>query len=57
MGRRAGLDIEDQSPLLAAGQIGTPIAEYVSPDAEDYAEAVASGDMDKLSQPTSETDS
>ena len=50
MGRRAGLDIEDQSPIIAAGQIGTPIAEFVSPDAEDYAEAVASGEMDKLSQ-------
>ena len=50
MGRRAAVDIDDQGPVIAAGQIGTPIAELVAPDAGDYVEAVASGEIEKLDQ-------
>ncbi len=45
---RAAIAVEDQAPL-AAGAIGTPIAEYLSPDAVEYAEAVANDELDKLS--------
>jgi MFS family permease len=38
---RVGIAIEDQSQLIATGAIGTPIAEFIAPGAEDYAEAVA----------------
>ena len=38
---RAGIDVKDQTHLIATGTIGTPIAEYNAPGAEDYAEAVA----------------
>ncbi len=44
---RAGVAIEDQSPL-AAGAIGTPIAEYLTPDPVEYAEAVANDELDQL---------
>ena len=38
---RVGIAVEDQSQLIATGAIGTPIAEFIAPGAEDYAEAVA----------------
>jgi len=38
---RAGIKVEDQSHFIATGTIGTPIAEFNAPDAEEYAEAVA----------------
>jgi MFS family permease len=38
---RAGIKVEDQSHFIATGTIGTPIAEFNAPDAEDYVEAVA----------------
>jgi len=38
---RAGIDVKDQTHLIATGTIGTPIAEFNAPGAEDYAEAVA----------------
>ena len=38
---RAGIDVKDQTQLIATGTIGTPIAEFNAPGAEDYAEAVA----------------
>lgn len=44
---RAGVAIEDQAPL-AAGTIGTPIAEYLAPDPVEYAEAVANHELDQL---------
>ncbi|MGI9310658.1 MAG: hypothetical protein ACR2P7_03875, partial [bacterium] len=50
MGQRAGVDIEDQVPTLAAGQIGTPIAEICDPDPIDYVEAVISGDVGALDE-------
>ncbi|MFT5659146.1 MAG: MFS family permease [Gammaproteobacteria bacterium] len=45
---RASLDLKDQSPFIAYGTIGTPIAEYNAPDAVDYAEAVANDELDEL---------
>jgi len=38
---RAGIDVKDQTHFIATGTIGTPIAEFNAPGAEDYAEAVA----------------
>ena len=38
---RAGIKVEDQSHFIATGTIGTPIAEFNAPDAEDYVEAIA----------------
>jgi MFS family permease len=38
---RAGITVDEQSQSIAAGSIGTPIAEFVAPDAAEYAEAVA----------------
>ena len=38
---RVGIDVKDQTHLIATGTIGTPIAEFNAPGAEDYAEAVA----------------
>ena len=50
MGQRAGVDVEDQSPTLAAGQIGTPVAEICATDAVDYVEAVRSGEVERLDE-------
>ncbi|MDD9875063.1 MAG: hypothetical protein OXU22_05945, partial [Gammaproteobacteria bacterium] len=50
MGQRAGVDVEDQVPTLAAGQIGTPVAEISAPDAVDYVEAVISGEVERLDE-------
>ncbi|RLA15523.1 MAG: MFS transporter [Gammaproteobacteria bacterium] len=38
---RAGIDVKNQTHLIVTGTIGTPIAEFNAPGAEDYAEAVA----------------
>ena len=38
---RAGLEVKDQSHVIATGVIGTPIAEYNAPDAVEYAVEVA----------------
>jgi MFS family permease len=47
---RAGIKIEDQSHFIATGTIGTPIAEFNAPDAEDYAEAVAKHETELLDE-------
>ena len=49
IGARPGVALEDQSDLVA-GPLGTPIAEYLSPDSVEYAEAVANQDFDTLDQ-------
>ena len=49
IGVRAGIAIEDQSQLIA-GPLGTPIAEYIAPDSIEYAEAVASDQIERLDQ-------
>jgi MFS family permease len=41
---RAGIAVEDQSQLIATGAIGTPIAEFIAPDAAEYARAVANNE-------------
>ncbi len=56
MGQRAGVDVEDQAPALAAGQIGTPIAEICATDAVDYVEAVASGEVERLDEQAAENE-
>ncbi len=39
---------EDQSPAIAAGLIGTPVAQYNAPDAEEYVEALIQDELHKL---------
>lgn len=39
---------EEQGPNISAGVIGTPVAEYNSPQANEYVEARARYDLDKL---------
>lgn len=56
MYRRESLDVEDQVPSLVTGQIGTPIAEISAPDAVDYVEAVASGNMEEYDEQAEATD-
>ena len=41
-------DVEDQSPMLAAGVIGTPIAAFTAPDAQDYAVALEEDELEQL---------
>jgi MFS family permease len=38
----------DQSPMIAAGVIGTPVAQYNSPDAEEYVEALINDELERL---------
>ncbi len=47
---RDGIKIEDQSHFIATGTIGTPIAEFNAPDAEDYVEAVANDETALLDE-------
>ena len=49
MSSRPGIAPTKQTSLVA-GPIGTPIAEYISPDSLDYAEAVARDEVDLLDQ-------
>ena len=47
IGARPGIALEDQSNLVV-GPLGTPIAEYLSPDSVEYAEALARNELDEL---------
>ena len=49
IGVRPGVALDEQSSLVA-GPFGTPIAEYLSPEPVEYAEAAASDDLDKLDE-------
>ena len=49
MRARAGISVEDQSTVVA-GPLGTPIAEYLSADSVQYAEALASHDFTELDE-------
>jgi len=49
IGARAGVALDEQSSLVA-GPFGTPIAEYLSPDSVEYAEAAATDELDKLDE-------
>ncbi len=49
IGARPGIALEDQSDLVV-GPLGTPIAEYLSPDSVEYAEAVAKNEFGVLDE-------
>jgi len=53
---RRGISVEDQTHLIASGAIGTPIAEYNAPDAVDYAEAIASDEIQMQERDDNETE-
>jgi len=38
----------EQSPVIAAGVIGTPVAQYNAPDAEEYVEALINDELHRL---------
>ncbi len=46
----------DQSPVIAAGLIGTPVAEYIAPDAEDYVEALLQDELHRLDEQNADED-
>ena len=47
----------DQSPAIAAGLIGTPVAEYIAPDANDYVEALLQDELYRLDEQSADDDS
>ena len=49
-------DIEAQAPILPAGPIGSPVAAFVAPDAEEYAVALAEDELEALDEAQSELD-
>ena len=49
IGARPGIALEDQSDLVV-GPLGTPIAEYLSPDSVEYAVALARNELDELDE-------
>ena len=51
------IDPSDQSPAIATGFIGTPVAEYVAPDAEDYVEALLQDELHLLDEQSAADDS
>ena len=55
IGARPGVALEDQSSLVA-GPMGTPIAEYLSPDSVEYAEALSRHELDDLDQQEDSTE-
>lgn len=48
----------EQSPSIAAGVIGTPVAQYNAPDADEYVDALINDELERLDQdlPESEED-
>ena len=49
IGARAGVALDEQSDIVA-GPLGTPIAEYLSPDSVEYAEALANHEIERLDE-------
>ena len=49
IGARPGVALDEQSDLVA-GPLGTPIAEYLSPDSVEYAEALANHEIERLDE-------
>jgi hypothetical protein len=49
IGARPGIALQEQSSLVA-GPFGTPIAEYLSADSIEYAEAAATHELDRLDE-------
>ena len=50
MGISEAIAPSDQSPAIAAGLIGTPVSEYIAPDAEDYVEALLQDELHRLDE-------
>ncbi len=50
MGVSEAIEPGDQSPVIAAGLIGTPVSEYIAPDAEDYVEALLQDELHRLDE-------
>ena len=52
MGRRdiSAQDVEEQAPILAPGPIGSPVAAFVAPDAEDYVQAWQEDELEQLDE-------
>ncbi len=57
MGISKAIAPSDQSPTIAAGLIGTPVAEYIAPDAEDYVEALLQDELHLLDEQSAADDS
>jgi len=53
---RRGISIKEQTHFITSGPIGTPIAEYNAPDAVDYAEAIASDEIEMPERDDDETE-
>ncbi|RLA00527.1 MAG: hypothetical protein DRQ47_09375, partial [Gammaproteobacteria bacterium] len=49
-----GISAQEQGQLIASGPIGTPIAEYYSPDAIEYAEAIVNQETSLLEKSEAE---
>ncbi len=47
----------EQSPAIAAGIIGTPVAQYNAPDAEEYVDALINDQLEHLDNDTSDSGS
>ncbi|MDP6969739.1 MAG: MFS transporter [Gammaproteobacteria bacterium] len=45
-----GQDVQEQAPALAPGPIGSPVAAFISPDAEDYAQALVEDELEQLDE-------
>jgi MFS family permease len=46
----------EQSPVIAAGLMGTPVAQYNAPDAEEYVEALIQDELHRLDRDEEESD-
>jgi MFS family permease len=46
----------EQSPVIAAGVMGTPVAQYNAPDAEEYVEALIQDELHRLDRDEEESD-
>lgn len=56
MGITEAVDPDDQSPAIAAGVIGTPVAQYNAPDVEDYVEALIHDELHRLDEQSENED-
>ncbi|MDP6164728.1 MAG: MFS transporter [Gammaproteobacteria bacterium] len=43
-------DVEEQAPVLAPGPIGSPVAAFNAPDAQDYAQALVEDELEQLDE-------
>jgi MFS family permease len=47
---------EEQSPVVVTGMIGTPVAEYNAPDADEYVDALIRNELELMDQELADTD-